>query len=665
MHKKTIIMTIVAIFFIAFTKIHAQSIESPYEVGTWEGFRSAAVTYTFDDGLPSQITYVVPLFDSLGFKATFYVITKKNSPNWVAYKKLAEEGHEIGSHTVTHPDNLAGMANEETELKNSQAEINNQIPGNQCITIAYPLCREGDISLVSKYYIAGRKCQGYIESKTPKDFYRISAIGCGSQSPLNSIQDLNEKIDQAAQTNGWCVFIAHQINEGNGYSPLASSVIAGSLNYLDKNRNRFWVSTFSNVVRYIKERDSINIKSISNQINSITLSVTDNLPNSIYNVPVTIRRPLPNGWDTAYVKQNNSLLKSSIVEIDSKKYVMFDAIPDKGNVLIVNNGDIAGDLRDDFIGTWAGDGVYYRNSISGTWVTINKTPAMKITAGDLDGDGKDDPICNWPDGVWVKYSQSGNWSKLSSPATDIYTGDINGDGRDDLIGTWAGDGVYYRNSISGIWVTIDKTPATLITAGDLDGDGKDDPIGNWPGDGIYVKYSQSGNWSKLSSPATDIYTGDINGDGRDDLIGTWAGDGVYYRNSISGTWVTIDKTPATLITAGDLDGDGKDDPIGNWPGDGVYVKYSQSGNWSKLSIPATDICTGFMRDETGPELLTEHFDATAKRPGNFDSQDTAIARPGDWWFQCQKEKNLIPKELNTESEQQRVPDPGDCWFQCQ
>lgn len=27
----------------------AQSVEAPYEVGTWQGFRSAAVTYTFDD----------------------------------------------------------------------------------------------------------------------------------------------------------------------------------------------------------------------------------------------------------------------------------------------------------------------------------------------------------------------------------------------------------------------------------------------------------------------------------------------------------------------------------------------------------------------------------------------------------------------------------------
>jgi hypothetical protein len=327
-------IVIIVIFFIAFTKIHALPVESPYEVGTWEGFRSAAVTFTFDDGLKNQITYAAPLFDSLGFKATFYIIVN-NRPDWAVYKKLAKEGHEIGSHTYSHPDSLAGMATEDFELSRSQIEINLRIPGNQCITIAYPLCRAGDDSLASKYYVAGRTCQGRIESKTPEDFYSISAIGCGAQSPLKTVQDLNSKADQSAQLNGWCVFVAHEINDGKGYSPLPASVIEGNLKYLDQNRDKFWVSTFSNVVRYIKERDSINIKSITNQENFITLSVTDNLPDSIYNVPVTIRRPLPDDWDAAFVEQNDSLIESAVVESKGRKCVMFDAIPDKGNVNIL------------------------------------------------------------------------------------------------------------------------------------------------------------------------------------------------------------------------------------------------------------------------------------------------------------------------------------------
>ena len=67
--------------------------------------------------------------------------------------------------------------------------------------------------------------------------------------------------------------------------------------------------------------------------------------------------------------------------------------------------------KDDFVGTWDGQGVYYRNSDTGAFVKL-ASPATKITVGDLDGDGIDDLIGLWPGqgGIWVKYSQSGAWA---------------------------------------------------------------------------------------------------------------------------------------------------------------------------------------------------------------------------------------------------------------
>jgi len=323
--------------------------------------------------------------------------------------------------------------------------------------------------------------------------------------------------------------------------------------------------------------------------------------------------------------------------------------------------------KDDLLATWDGQGVYYRNSETGTFVNL-ATPATLITAGDLDGDGIDDLIGIWPGqgGVWVKYSATGSWVKLSSTAIDIASGDMNGDGRDDLVATWDSQGVYYRNSIGGAWVKM-STPAEQVTAGDLDGDGKDDLIGIWPSQGgVWVKYSQTGTWAKLSTTAIDIACGDMNGDGRDDLLATWDGQGVYYRNSIGGAWVKL-ATPATLVTAGDLDGDGKADVIGIWPGQGgVWVKYSQSGSWAKLSSTARHIAAGLMRGGTGSStsVLLEPYGGVAEGPGNLGYQDMAAAGPGDRQFQCQEEKNLTPQQ-DVESELQRVLGPGEYGFQCQ
>ena len=86
---------------------------------------------------------------------------------------------------------------------------------------------------------------------------------------------------------------------------------------------------------------------------------------------------------------------------------------------------------------------------------------------------------------------------------------MNGDGRDDMLGTWDGQGVFYRDSITGAWVKM-ASPATLITTGDVDGDATDDLIGIWPTQGgVWVKYSQSGTWAPLSSTAQDISAGKI------------------------------------------------------------------------------------------------------------------------------------------------------------
>jgi oligosaccharide reducing-end xylanase len=310
----------------------AQSVDAPYEVGTWQGFRSAAVTYTFDDQCANQFTHAVPLFDAKGFKATFYPVINWGV-DWNKLKALAANGHEIGSHTMSHPD-LSGSQNQESELRESKAETNRQIPGNQCITIAYPYCNAGTVSLVSKYYIAGRTCQGQIESKTPQNFYGISSITCGSQGTTKSLENLNERVNEAANSNGWCVFLVHEVNNGNGYSPIAASAIEGNLNYLSQNKGKFWVSTFSNVVRYIKERNAVQIRSVPSETNRFILRVTDNLLDSIYNYPITIRRPIPANWDTVIVSQDEVTIESSVITVNGNRYVMFDAVPDKGDIVI-------------------------------------------------------------------------------------------------------------------------------------------------------------------------------------------------------------------------------------------------------------------------------------------------------------------------------------------
>jgi oligosaccharide reducing-end xylanase len=332
--KRANAILLLTVFLVAGNVGYAGTVASPYEVGNWPGFRTAAVSYTFDDHCSNQFAIAVPMFNEFGYKLTLYPVINWGPP-WPNIQNAATAGHEVGSHTMSHA-NLGSLtiAQQTPELANSQSTINSYIPGQQCVTIAYPYCAPGDQALTATYYIAARHCQGWIEANTPSNFYQISSLICGSAGSVQTAADFNARFVSTAASKGWCVFLIHGIDSDGGYSPLPSATLRASIQYLDARRSTFWVSTFGNAVRYIRERNDISVTELSNSGDSITLQVTDTLNNTIYNYPVTIRRPLPAGWPSANVSQNGQAVNASIVVANATMYVMFDVVPDGGDVVL-------------------------------------------------------------------------------------------------------------------------------------------------------------------------------------------------------------------------------------------------------------------------------------------------------------------------------------------
>jgi hypothetical protein len=332
--KCTLVLFSIAALLIPNSLAHSQRIDSLYEVGTWQGFRSGAVTFTFDDGTGNQTTVALPLFDSFGFKMTFYPVINWG-PNWSALQAAAVNDHEIGSHTVSHASfGTISTDSQNTELRSSQITINSHISAQKCLTVAYPSCVVGDTSVCSRYYIAARGCSGVVEPSTPANFMNISSFVCGNLG-INTVHDFNAKIESAASTKGWVVFLIHAIDGELGYSPTSSDTLREVLAYLDAHRDKYWESTFVNVARYIKERNTVSVHESPFVDSTIVVNVTETLNDSIYNYPVTIRRHLPQNWQGAIAAQNGLPIPDSIVEVDSVKYIMFDAVPNGGPVSIL------------------------------------------------------------------------------------------------------------------------------------------------------------------------------------------------------------------------------------------------------------------------------------------------------------------------------------------
>ncbi len=313
----------------------ARTIDRSYEIGTWPGFRAAAVSYTFDDGCANQFALALPMFDEFGFKLTLFTVTSW-TPNWTALQKAAAQGHEVASHTVTHAS-LGGLTFEQqtAELKNSKLDIEAHVPGPNCVTTAWPYCNTGNLGLCAQYFIAARGCQGFIEGSTPGDMMNVSSLICGNLGSVQTAADFNGRCDAAAAAKGWCVYLIHGIDNDGGYSPLPSTVLRASLQYLDTRRGTFWVSTFGNVARYIIERNAVSVVELASDETHIALAVTDTLDDAIYNYPITLRRPLPTGWISARVTQKDRVLPGEVIAYGrSGKGIMFDAVPDGGEVIL-------------------------------------------------------------------------------------------------------------------------------------------------------------------------------------------------------------------------------------------------------------------------------------------------------------------------------------------
>jgi peptidoglycan/xylan/chitin deacetylase (PgdA/CDA1 family) len=313
----------------------SQGISTPYEVGTWSGFRSAAISYTFDDNCTNQLALVVPMFDEFDFKLTLFTVINW-SPDWTGLQNAVSHGHEIASHTMSHASlNSLSDSLQTIELKNSQRSIDAHITGQKCVTIAYPNCIVGNTSIVRQYYLAARGCSGSIESKTPGNFMNISSIICGSQGSITTSAHFKSTANTGATLGGWCVYLLHGIDNDGGYSPLPSDALKASLEYLKANPDKFWVTSFGNAAKYIRERNAASVSEISVKEDSIAITVSDTLDNSYYDCPITIRRPLPQSWASADVMQNGAAISSQVIEINSVKYLMFDVVPDHGDIALI------------------------------------------------------------------------------------------------------------------------------------------------------------------------------------------------------------------------------------------------------------------------------------------------------------------------------------------
>ena len=319
----------------------AASVVWAQEIATWPKFRKGAATFTFDDGAPSHIADVAPLFDRFGYKATFYLVVNWE-PDWEGFQALADNGHEIGSHSNSHPNNMTGE--EASSKQNIDSHITQPFG---CLTVAYPNCNVPNETAVEQNYIAGRICNGSWQGQPdinsgngPSNWCKVSAIMTGAEG-INNTNEFTGKMQTAIIQSGWVVFLTHGItNKNNGnanYSLTDLSAIDGALRWAQQNDEDIWISSMRNVAMYIKERQAMTFELKAEEEDCMTYSFTHDIADNVcaYNYPLSLRVRFDKDWEEIEVKQAENTLACEL----KNGFLYFDAVPNGGDIQILHKTD--------------------------------------------------------------------------------------------------------------------------------------------------------------------------------------------------------------------------------------------------------------------------------------------------------------------------------------
>jgi peptidoglycan/xylan/chitin deacetylase (PgdA/CDA1 family) len=239
----------------------------PREPFAWPDGVRAAVSVSFDDARESQLDRGLPILDSFGVKATFYVVPRAFRPRLSEWKAVVDAGHEIGNHTVTHPcsGNFGWSREYAVEAFSLERMESEMVEADRIIeaelgvcphTFAYPCgntivgrgaATQSYVPVVARQFLAGRGF-GVDHHNLPGwcDLAHLYAH-CFDRS---TFAEVKEAIDSAAQEGGWTILAGHEVGEvRQGISP---EVLREVCAYVADPAQRLWVDTVAAIAEYVR-----------------------------------------------------------------------------------------------------------------------------------------------------------------------------------------------------------------------------------------------------------------------------------------------------------------------------------------------------------------------------------------------------------------------------
>ena len=233
----------------------------------WQG-KKCAVVLTYDDAIDQHLDNAIPVLDSLGLKATFYITASSGSmqARMKEWKQLAVSGHELGNHTLFHPciwRTGRSWVKPEYDLRNytvqrmiDETRMTNlflqSLDGKTRRTFAFTCgdMKIGDSSFINpmkKDFVAARAVRNQMHQIHEIDLYNVDCYLVNGETGAQLI----DWVKKAMETHSLLVILFHGVGGGNSLN-VSLSAHREFLQFLKQNEKDIMIAPMINVSDHIR-----------------------------------------------------------------------------------------------------------------------------------------------------------------------------------------------------------------------------------------------------------------------------------------------------------------------------------------------------------------------------------------------------------------------------
>jgi fibronectin type 3 domain-containing protein len=326
----------------------------------WKDGRRSALCFGFDDGGGTNGDAIMT---ARGLNCYFSINSNwpRVSGNWALWNTMVQHGHELSSHSSDHFDlgtyyspTTGPGANYQDYLdnvRNGVIAIEANIPRYKVLTALNPSSAGNNdqrrllesLGVISVDQSAGPYSQtcvrGYShgftydmalhpDAQDPNPYFGINRVGCDNRS-IEAIQAIVATNIGGVTNLFWHGIQAGQITEAN-FATLMDWLKA------QQDSGELWVGRYGDIIRYMKQRLAANLQTVSTGASEMEFSLSDSLPDEVYNIPLTLEVQVPSSWSASElaVVQADATTAVRASQSNGLFYIRFNAVPDRGNIKV-------------------------------------------------------------------------------------------------------------------------------------------------------------------------------------------------------------------------------------------------------------------------------------------------------------------------------------------